>query len=172
MTRNKYTEEFEQFVRNNASENGLDELLKLCEQNFDYNLTKKNFCRYLSRHKIRHRDFNPNLAHPALYPVGAEWVRDDGMTLIKVEQPSKWMYKQRYIYEQHYGKLSNEYKVIFLDQNRNNFDIDNLMAVPKLDSLIAFNKGLLSSNPEVTKTGIMVAHLINKTKKQQNKTAT
>lgn len=162
--RNSYSKEFEQEIRNKASEYTTLELISYAKKYFGYNMTKSSMQKYLARRKIRQKGFNENLSRSpsCKKPIGSEWIRNDGMILVKVGEPSVWTYKQRYIYEQHYGKVPKGYKVIFLDQNRNNFDIDNLMAVPSKDSLIAFNKKILSSDKEVTKTGIMVAHLINK----------
>lgn len=62
----------------------------------------------------------------------------DGYIWIKVEDDNtigawktNWVQKQRYIYEQTYGKIPEGYIVIFLDSNRTNFDPDNLYAVPR-----------------------------------------
>ena len=35
----------------------------------------------------------------------------------------------RYIYEYHHGKIPDNHTVIFIDGNRNNFDIDNLFVI-------------------------------------------
>lgn len=167
--RNNYSKEFEEAIRKKASEYDILELINYARLYFGYDMTKSAMQKYLSRRKIRQKGFNNNLARVPKNKksIGSEWVRNDGMILVKVGEPSVWTYKQRYIYEQHHGKLPKGYKVIFLDQDRTNFDIDNLMAVPSEDSLIAHNKKLLSSDKNVTKTGIIVAHLINKVKEKE-----
>lgn len=167
--RNKYTKEFEEAIRENAKKYTTLELINYAKLYFGYDMTKQGMQNFLLRRKIKQKDFNPNLSRNPKNkkPIGYEWVRNDGMVLVKVAQPSIWTYKQRYIYEKHYGKLPKGYKVIFLDQDRTNFDIDNLMAVPERDSLIAFNKQMLSKNKEVTKLGLQVAHLMNKIKEEK-----
>lgn len=162
--KNKYTKEFEDSIREKAKTNNILELINYAKLYFGYEMSKHAMENFLYRRNIKHKEYNRKKAHVNKKPIGAEWVRKDGMVLIKVAEPSVWKYKQRHIYEERYGKIPKGYKVIFLDQDRTNFDIDNLMAVPGQDSLIAFNKKILSKNKEVTKLGLQVAHLINKIK--------
>lgn len=100
-------------------------------------------------------------------PVGSEW-ESNGYTYIKVAEPNDWQLKHRYIYEQHFGKIPKGYCVVFLDQDKTNFDLDNLELVRTKDKLTAKNKGLLTKDKETTKTGIMTAQLINKTYEVKN----
>lgn len=95
--------------------------------------------------------------------IGDEFISKDGYTFIKVEEPNTWIHKQQYVYEQYYGKLSKGFSVVFLDKNKTNFDIDNLKAVPNDIKLTAKNLKLFYDNKEMTKTGLLVAELINKT---------
>ena len=96
-------------------------------------------------------------------PIGSEWVNEKGYVYVKIKEPNDWELKHRYIWEKNFGKIPEGYSVIFLDQNKNNFDLSNLQLVRIKDKLTAKNNNLLSSDKEVTKTGIMVAQLINKT---------
>lgn len=97
-------------------------------------------------------------------PIGSEFIRNDGYIMIKVDE-HKWKQKHRYIYEQHYGKIPKGYSIIFLDQNKTNCNIDNLMLVKKSEKLMTGKYGLLSNNKELTKTGILTMQLIMKTYK-------
>lgn len=97
-------------------------------------------------------------------PIGSEFLRDDGYIAIKVAEPNSWQLKHHYIWEKHNGKIPDGYSVIFLDQDKTNFDINNLELVKKKDKLIACSYRLFSTNKEVTKTGILTAQVINKTK--------
>ena len=64
---------------------------------------------------------------------GSEHIQD-GYVVVKVSREGKkrerWIPKQRYVWEQYYGKIPPRHRVIFLDENRNNFDINNLACVP------------------------------------------
>lgn len=96
-------------------------------------------------------------------PVGTEILSTNGYIYIKVNEPNDWQLKHRYIYQKNYGEIPEGYSVIFLDQNKQNFNIDNLQLVKIKDKLVAKNNHLFSSDKEVTKTGICVAQLIDKT---------
>ena len=90
------------------------------------------------------------------------------MTLIKISE-NKWMYKQRYLYEKYYNvKLTNDDYIIFLDQDRTNFDIKNLKRITRHESAILSNQKLFSNNPKVTETGVQVAKLMIKIKESKN----
>ena len=162
--RNKYTKEFENKMIKLAPTKTINELVKIA--NKDYNITKKQLTLYLSKRQIRYKDYNKNKVRlmGENIPIGTEYVKPDGMVLVKVSK-SKWQYKQRLIYEKyHKVKLTSDDYVIFLDQDRTNFNIDNLRVVSRRESSILANQKIFSSNPKVTETGIDVARLIIKLK--------
>lgn len=80
-----------------------------------------------------------NIPHN-LKPMFHERVDRDGYVLIKTEDG--YIPKARYVYEKHHGiKLNNKQIVIFLDNDKQNFDIDNLRAVTwKENGLMSGNK--------------------------------
>lgn len=103
--------------------------------------------------------------------IGEERISKDGYIYIKVRDGclnGNWELKHRYIYKQHYGEIPNGYNVMFADKNKRNFDIDNLILVSKSEDLIMNNNKLLFSNKELTKTGHLIAKVIDKTNKVKN----
>lgn len=58
--------------------------------------------------------------------------------------------------------------MIFLDQNKNNFDLDNLKLIKIKDKMTACSYGLFSKDKNATEMGILTAQLINKTKEIKN----
>lgn len=71
-------------------------------------------------------------------PIGTERVSKDGYVVIKVRHEAtvpmskdNWMLKHVWLYEQAYGELPDGHVVYFADGDRRNFDIDNLVAVPR-----------------------------------------
>ena len=98
-------------------------------------------------------------------PIGTESITKGGYIKVKVGEPNKWKLKQRYIYEQHYGEIPNNYNIIFADGNKMNFDIDNLIAVSKSEMLILNNNNLRFEDKELTKVGVNIAKVIDKAKK-------
>lgn len=103
--------------------------------------------------------------------IGEERISKDGYIYIKVRDGclnDNWELKHRYIYKQHYGEIPNGYNVMFADKNKRNFDIDNLILVSKSEDLIMNNNKLLFSNKELTKTGHLIAKVIDKINKAKN----
>lgn len=96
--------------------------------------------------------------------IGAERTDKDGYILVKVSEdlrPSRhnWKMKHRLIYETHKGEIPEGYVVIFLDQNKNNFDIDNLYACSRKVYSYMFRNQLWTSDPELNKANLLVSEL-------------
>ena len=168
--RNKYSKEFENEMRKKAPKKTIEQLLKIANEKYNYTITKWNLMNYLSKREIRYKGYNPKKAHDmgSKIPIGTEYTKDDGMVLVKVA-PNKWKYKQRYIYEQYHNvELPKGTMVIFLDGDRKNFDISNLMAVSTPEYNCIKNKDLISNNGAATKTAILGARLYYKIKEKEN----
>lgn len=165
--RNKYSKEFEEEMRKLAPENELTRLLWVARQKYGYFITKTQLSQYLYKRHIIYKDYNINMKRNMGKdtPIGTEYVKSDGMTLIKVSK-DKWEYKQRYLYEKKYGKLPKDKMVIFLDGNRNNLKLKNLMAVTTPEYNCIRNKGLISNNIDSMKTAILAARLYYLTKEK------
>ncbi len=169
--RNIYSKEFEKEMQTIASFKKINELLEIAIKKYNYNVTKHALRQYLRKRNIFYKDYNKHMAQDMgkLIPIGTEYVKDDGMTLIKIA-PNKWMYKQRYIYSKYHNvELKSDDYIIFLDHNRNNFDINNLACISRHESAILSNQQLFSKNQEITKTGIQIAKLMIKLKAKENK---
>lgn len=103
-------------------------------------------------------------------PVGTERVRADGHVWVKVAEPNKWREKRKIVYEQAFGKIPKGYKLIFLDGNYSNIVPENLTIVTSGVECILNKRHLLSTDAELTKSGILIAELIKaKAKKQKDK---
>lgn len=101
-----------------------------------------------------------------------ERVTKDGFVEIKVKDGQlnkNWMPKHRYIYEQYYEPIPEGYKVIFADGNRLNFDKDNLILVSSSEELIMNRNKLRYSNQELTKSGHLIAKVIDTQNKLRKK---
>ena len=110
--------------------------------------------------------FKKGTIPPNQVPIGTESIIKGGYIKVKVGEPNKWKLKQRYIYEQYYGEIPNNYNIIFADGNKMNFDIDNLIAVSKSEMLILNNNNLRFEDKELTKVGVNIAKVIDKAKKR------
>lgn len=172
--RNIYSKEFEDEMKQEASSKKFNELFEIAIKKYNYNITKKQLKMYLSKRKIRYKDFDYARFKRTRnagdnYPIGSERIKTDGMVQVKIAK-DKWEYKQRLIYSKYHNVelTSNDY-IIFLDHNRNNFDINNLACVSRHESAILSNQQLFSNNQEITKTGIQIAKLMIKLKAKVSK---
>ena len=91
-------------------------------------------------------------------PVGTESNPDkNGLVRIKVNE-KQWVYKQRLIYEQYYNvKLPKDYVVVFLDNDKTNYSIDNLMAVPIKVALRTAGQDMFYNDKEMTRTALEIS---------------
>lgn len=82
-----------------------------------------------------------------------------------------WEFKHVLIWEEHHKqKVPDGHVVIFADGNNRNFDIDNLILVSRAELLIMNqNKLFVKGAPELTKTGVNLARLIDTRNKRRNK---
>lgn len=162
--RNKYSEDFENYTKVNALKLTKEQLRKRLEKRYNLIITKSSFEKYLCRHNIHCIDYNKNKVRDMnKKPIGYEYVRNDGMILVKIEQPSKWEYKQRLLYMKYHNcKLTSNDYIIFLNQNRNDFSKDNLVKIDRKESSILSNQKMFSTNKELTKLGILTAKLMIK----------
>lgn len=159
-----FTDEQQKFIENNVFEKTSEELTKLINQKFNLDLTVKQVRQYKKSHRLRsdiNTQFKKNQIPHNKKPIGYEFTSTDGYTYIKIAEPNIYQHKQIYIYEQAYGKISKDHSVMFLDQNKANFDLDNLILVKNKDKLTAKNNHLIFEDSELTKTGILIAQLIN-----------
>lgn len=61
--------------------------------------------------------------------VGDETLTDDGYIRVKVAEPNRWELKHRLVWEKYRGEIPENGVIRFIDDNRRNCDIDNLMLV-------------------------------------------
>lgn len=103
-------------------------------------------------------------------PIGSERIDSkDGYILIKTAEPRTWRHKHRVIWEQHNGPVPRNHVVIFLDGDKKNLDINNLGLISRSELKIMNQRGLIYDNAEATKTGVMIAKVIDTGHKRRKK---
>lgn len=173
------TEEQAEFIKNNVKGLGNAELAKLFNEKFGTDVTitqirsfknnrnlksgldgrfKKGVCAKgceATQFKKGHKPVNYK-------PVGSERINIYGYIEVKVADPNKWRLKHRVVWEEYYGEIPNGYSILFLDRNKQNLDINNLILVSK-KQLVFLNKNkLIKEDKELTKTGLIIADLLIK----------
>ena len=92
--------------------------------------------------------------------VGSERTNVEGYVEIKVAEPNRWQLKHRVVYENYHNvKLKSTDVVIFLDGNKQNFDIENLALIDRGINAIMNHEGMRCADAEITRTEVNIAKL-------------
>ena len=167
MKNSGYTDEMVGYIEKNRFQLNVNQMCKSLKINFNKDVTPKALRKYYYRHNLDFKKMvlqrqNCTIKHP----IGTESNPDkNGLVRIKIND-KQWVYKQRYIYEQHYGKIPKGYKVIFLNGDKTDYDINNLAIAPYKDVLYIYGKNLNSCDRELTKLSLGVARLANQIKEK------
>lgn len=188
----KYSNKQIEFIKNNVDGITLKDLTSRFNKKFNTNITEGIMSNLKTKYQLRsgitggqfnkgHIPFNKGTkgimkANKTSFkkgniptnrkPIGYERVNVDGYTEVKVKQPNVFKLKHRIIYESKYGNIPAGYKVIFADRDKSNFDINNLILVSNSQELIMNKNNLIKKgNIEFTKTGKIIAEVIDKSNK-------
>ena len=102
-------------------------------------------------------------------PVGDERLTEDGYLEVKVADPNVWKLKQRLVWEQHYGEIPEGHVIIFLDNNKNNFDINNLKCISKNEHGYLNANRMRYDDRDYTEAAVNVAKIAVKIKEIEKK---
>lgn len=98
-----------------------------------------------------------------MHPIGTVVLRDDGYYYKKISnvKPSRkgWKQVHHLVWEAKHGKVPTGHRVIFLDQDRTNFDINNLRLVSIANMATINKKRLLSDDPELNNAYISITSI-------------
>lgn len=114
---------------------------------------------------------------PNLKPLGHERVcSKDGYILVKIQEENpytgeKTRYKAKHIvvWEKHNGPVPKGFNVRFIDGDKTNCDIENLVMVSKAEHLRLTKLGYNDTDPELKPSVLALAKLETKTFEVQNK---
>ena len=151
------------FRRNNKLKSGLTGQFK--KGNVAHNKGKKQI-EYMNQESIERTKktrFKKGNKPKNYRPIGSERITKDGYIEVKVADPNKWETKNKIIYKQYFGDIPKGHKIIYADGNKLNNDINNLILVSNNEELIMNKYKLRTEDIELTKTGYLIAKVIDKT---------
>ena len=183
----KYTEEQKSFILNNYKGILTKDLAALFNLQFNTTLTNNQLRSFKHNYKLSSgvvtRYIKGNIPYfkgtkglakanktsfkkgqkPYNYlPIGTEVIDSDGYHKVKVDDPNKWLFKHRMIYQKHHGEIPKGTNIIFLDQDRNNLDINNLDCITDSELFICNQKKLISEDPQFSTSGVLIAKTLSK----------
>lgn len=104
-------------------------------------------------------------------PIGTEAFTKDGYIKVKIAEPAKWQLKHRIIWEKHNGPVPKDHVIKFIDDNKQNCDIDNLMIISTQEHGV-INRYFAGASAEYKSATVQLARIkiaINrKTKERQD----
>ena len=151
-----------------------DEITDLFNKKFNRNIKVSQIKAYKSHNKLKSKvdfKFMAGKKPHNFKPIGSEFTTyDNGIktTYIKVGNPNTWEKKQKYLYKKYKGDVPKGASVIFLDGDRDNFELDNLYMLTKREKLMMCSTNSFFENKEMNKTSILVAKLRIKMKESKN----
>lgn len=192
MSRVKYTVEIIQFIIDNQSGISRQAMADLVAAKFGITATAEGIKTFCYRHRLSNglvsryvksnvpihkgtkgffKNYKPNKCsfsadnrHYNEQAVGYEFVSSSGYIVVKTGH-RQYIQKQRLIWQQQKGEIPKGYCVKFLDSNKQNCDIDNLILVPTaIMSRLA--KRVMSDDPVFNKTIILTEMLSHEARKR------
>lgn len=174
-----------QFLRENIAGKSYAEVTILINEHFGLALTVEQIKGVLARYKLcngrdgrfppgqtphnkgtkgiqmggKETQFKPGTMPWNYKPVGTERTNTDGYVEIKVADPHSWKGKHLIVWEAEHGLVPAGHVVIFADGNRQNVTLNNLLLVSRRELAVMNKRGLISVEPELTKTGLAVANI-------------
>lgn len=104
---------------------------------------------------------------PNYVPVGTINYTTDGYPKEKIGEPNKWVLKHRKVWEEHHGPIPKGYSICFLDRDKTNYDISNLILLSNEELARMNQNNYFSSDPELTRLGAGITKLSRKIKQQE-----
>lgn len=83
----------------------------------------------------------------------------DGYPAVKIAEPNVWKLKHVLVWEAANGPVPEGHAIIFLDQDHTNTNLENLALVSRAELLELNRRELITSNAELTTTGILIARV-------------
>ena len=168
--RSKFTDEEHQFILDNVEGMTYSQLSYLMFKKLRSKRTATSISNYCSRNGISNNihshkgQFASGHIPPATLPIGTERIDYRGDVFVKVsirgKEREKGKHKKVIEWKKHGGSLNDDDIIIFLDGNRKNFDIDNLLPIPRKVFLYLTREQLLTEHREINLAIINYANLM------------
>lgn len=165
-----YNDEMYNFLKYNSKDYTIKQLVVILKEQFNIDIEKKKLAQYCISKGFKYKFEHPKKSHSNIpTKIGTIVIKKDGEYLKIKTDNHKWEYLQRKVYQDYYGvKLPEDVYVIFLNQNRRDFDIKNLKAITRRSSAIMSKDELFSIEPRLTKLGHLNSKLKIKAKEIYN----
>ena len=166
--RTTYTPEEDDFLRTHYDDYSWEKLTELLNATFGTSRkfrTVKCHCRETLKLPNKSKSSQDYATVPS-YAIGTEkwengylWVKVNDVKGSRKDRGENWIQKQRLVWSQTYGEIPDGYQIVFLDQNRMNFDIDNLYCLNQRAMIRMIRNDWFTNDRELTLTAIKLCEL-------------
>lgn len=172
VKRHKWTDCEIQWLRDNLKNYSWNEISNKFNNHFNTDLSQSSIEHICLRRRITHnREHEVGFIksvhneYSLTRDIGSERADSRGRIFIKIRNDvnnayKNWVQKDRYIWEQTYGKLSKEDLLIHLDNDKSNCNITNLYKVNRSVNRQMATFNWFFTNPELTLTAIKCCELM------------
>lgn len=171
-THHKWTQSEIKWLELNISNYSWREIQKAFNSHFGGNLSQGSIEHACLKRGISHGRKNEqgfikgerNYYSPTL-PIGTERIDSRGRVYIKVSEKvtknrlTNWVQKNRYVYEQHYGKLKPDEHIIHLNKDKNDCRIENLYKVSRAVNMMLGANGWFFTDRNLTLLAVKYCEL-------------
>lgn len=180
------TSEQHQFLEENVKGMGNQELTKLINEKFGTDFSLQQIKTYKKNHNLssgltghfpkghvpinkgtkgmfnvggNKGSFKKGVKPHTTKKIGSERVdRKDGYILVKVSD-GNWVHKHKLIWEKENGPIPKGCVISFLDGNKTNVNIDNLVLLTRREHLALTRNGMRFKDKELTRAGVALTKL-------------
>lgn len=188
-----FTKEQHDFFVDNQKYKSAKEMAELMNDTFGLSVTDNQIRCYRRNHKIKSGNTGwfskgqvphnkgrkyPGTANTGSFrkgntphnyqPVGTIRYTTKGYPKRKIADPNVWEFCHRREWEDHNGPIPKGCVVAFLDGDKTNWDISNLILLDNAELGAMNNKKYFTADPELTKAGAGVVKLGKKMKEKMN----
>lgn len=155
---NKYTPKQDAFLKRNYGKYERKELCRIFNEKFQTNYSFDSVINRCRKLKLPTNKYYPILE------IGDETKRK-GFWWVKVSDekgvkfPKNYELKHKIVYEKEYGKIPDGSRIIFLDGNRENFEISNLCLLSRSELSVITGNGWFNKNEEISLEKVTYAKL-------------
>lgn len=174
----EYTDEEIDWLIANYPLLGIEETTKQFNKQFNTDRTKSAIKNFGHTHGIKVDDdvATVNKTRPTHNNPNSKRCKKPAGTLrlevgrwVMKKEDGTWDQASRVIYEKHFGPIPKNYSIIFLDNDINNLDPENLLAIPHKYLGLLSKYNLKSISKEITLTGIKWCELYEILKEKEKK---
>lgn len=147
-----FNNEHQKFIYNNALGARNEELTRMLNEKFRSKFTVGQVKKFKNAHHISSGLKSCNV------PIGSERI-SKGYILVKISEPNVWKEKHRVVFENVHGEIPKGYKIIFLDGDKSNCNIENLRLIKDCEMAYLNKMGYTGINKEFTEVAVNLAKL-------------